>query len=405
MTDCGAITTSGAVTPGELILPSTDASPDSTGEIRHDSTVAGLETGSLAWYDGDEVRYLVDLDVLPSDDDYVVSYDATNDVFYMKADADSGGATAWDDIGNPDADDTIAAAGYELTISSTIDEAGGTVWTIDHTDSDGLTNDTYLLELQHSNDGDEEAHFIRGVDNNSDVLWRIDYDGTAYFKSIVTDSTDDPAITFYDTGAAGADKADENAGGMGADFSTTTKDAEVSRLRITSFGGETAGTEYTAAYHAAADASWNFGIMTKAWPPVAVAGQEVLEIDTNTGTDNEILIGPGYSCGADRLSFSSFNLVTTGTILGAINIVTTTDGSESPTAEQMYGTMFIADNATAANDTDYTLPSAVAGMAGCFYDNGGGAGGIIIDAAAGDDILLYGAANGVAEAIDSPSGS
>ena len=95
-------------------------------------------------------------------------------------------------------------------------------------------------------------------------------------------------------------------------------------------------------------------------------------------------------------------MVTTGHILGAVNIVTTTDGTESPTAAQMYGTFFISDHGTATSDTDYTLPTAAAGMSACFYDNGDGAGGIIIDAAAGDIIHLEGTALDAADAIDSP---
>ena len=78
---------------GTLEIPNgTDASPSVAGQIRHDSTVTGLETGAIAWYDGDEVRYLVDLETLPVDDDYVVAYDADNDIFYMKADAGAGAA-------------------------------------------------------------------------------------------------------------------------------------------------------------------------------------------------------------------------------------------------------------------------------------------------------------------------
>jgi len=75
-------------------LPSSDADPSATaGQIRHDSTVTGLETGAIAWYDGDEIRYLVDLDVLPSSDDYVVAYDADADKFYMKVDATGAGGS------------------------------------------------------------------------------------------------------------------------------------------------------------------------------------------------------------------------------------------------------------------------------------------------------------------------
>lgn len=93
---------------------------------------------------------------------------------------------------------------------------------------------------------------------------------------------------------------------------------------------------------------------------------------------------------------------TGGTMLGKTNIVVTTDGTESPTAEQMYGTVFIADHGTATSDTDYTLPGVEAGMSACFYDNGGGTGGIIIDAADGDEILLNGTSVGAGDAIDSP---
>ena len=82
----------------------------------------------------------------------------------------------------------------------------------------------------------------------------------------------------------------------------------------------------------------------------------------------------------------------------APNIVTTTGTATA----KMNGEVHIADHATAASDVDYTLPTAFAGRTGCFYDNGGGDGGVIIDAATGDEILLYGAGVGVADAIDSP---
>ncbi len=96
-----------AVIDGSFQFPDADGSPSVVGEFQYDNTVTGIKDGTLVWYDDDEVRYLVDVNVLPSDDDFVVSYDADNDMFYMKTDADSGGATAWDDITNPDAADTI----------------------------------------------------------------------------------------------------------------------------------------------------------------------------------------------------------------------------------------------------------------------------------------------------------
>jgi len=117
-------------------------------------------------------------------------------------------------------------------------------------------------------------------------------------------------------------------------------------------------------------------------------------------TANEV--GVSSSTGVTALNMGSIGLVSTGSILGAINLVTTTDGTESPTAAQMYGTMFIADHATATSDTVYTLPAAAAGMSACFYDNGGGTGGVQIDVDGSDVILLYGAAASAGEAINSP---
>lgn len=126
-----------------------------------------------------------------------------------------------------------------------------------------------------------------------------------------------------------------------------------------------------------------------------------------TAESSPLIVRPdGYGatndCGADGQGVWKLSGVTGGTILGKMNVVVTTDGTESPTASQMYGTMFIADHDTATSDTDYTLPGVEAGMSACFYDNGGGTGGIIIDAAAGDEILLDGATVGAGDAIDSP---
>ena len=60
-----------------------NASPDVAGEFLYDNTVAGIDDGCLAWYDDDEIRYLVDLDTLPSDDGYVVTYNSGTQRFVM----------------------------------------------------------------------------------------------------------------------------------------------------------------------------------------------------------------------------------------------------------------------------------------------------------------------------------
>lgn len=75
-----------------FVFADSDGSPASVGQTRYDNTVTGLLDGALEWHDGTGVRYIVDLKALPSNDDYVVAYDADADGFYMKVDAGSGAA-------------------------------------------------------------------------------------------------------------------------------------------------------------------------------------------------------------------------------------------------------------------------------------------------------------------------
>ena len=73
-------------------IPNKNASPSVTGQLILDTTVADMTNGNMAFYDGAAVRYLVSLAAADvwSTDDYVVAYDADNDKFYMKVDANSG---------------------------------------------------------------------------------------------------------------------------------------------------------------------------------------------------------------------------------------------------------------------------------------------------------------------------
>ncbi len=80
----------------EIRLKSSDADPDTTGEIKHDSTATGFSGGVLRWYDDDSSRMIVDLETDASADDYVVAYDSTADGFYMKE--DDAGVSAFIDL-------------------------------------------------------------------------------------------------------------------------------------------------------------------------------------------------------------------------------------------------------------------------------------------------------------------
>lgn len=120
-------------------------------------------------------------------------------------------------------------------------------------------------------------------------------------------------------------------------------------------------------------------------------------------TSNSVSISS--STGVTTLDAGSIGFLTSGTIRGNVDVVVTTSGTDSPSCDELRGSMHIADNATGTADVDYTLPeisTCGAGASACFYDNGGGTGGVIIDAAAGDEILLAGTGVGVADAIDSP---
>ena len=84
-------------------------------------------------------------------------------------------ATAYDDIGDPDANSTIAFAGYTNTWTSTLDT--GTVFTISDTDAD-LSADTILVDLKFTDDGDANGIFLRCLDNSgADVKFSIGADG------------------------------------------------------------------------------------------------------------------------------------------------------------------------------------------------------------------------------------
>ena len=96
-----------------------------------------------------------------------------------------GSATAWDDIGNPDADDTIALAGYEVGLSSTLDEADHVAFKIDHTDAD-VTNDTTLFQIQSVDNDDTSITYMKVIDDsggNADELIALKPHGRIHANS------------------------------------------------------------------------------------------------------------------------------------------------------------------------------------------------------------------------------
>ncbi len=99
------------ITTPQVTLTGADTSPDAAGELVYDSTIAGLSGGGLRWYDNNSVRVLVDLETDPTDDDFVVTYDAAADGFYMAAAAATGLTGITEATGN---DDTVALGAQAL---------------------------------------------------------------------------------------------------------------------------------------------------------------------------------------------------------------------------------------------------------------------------------------------------
>ena len=129
-----------------------------------------------------------------------------------------------------------------------------------------------------------------------------------------------------------------------------------------------------------------------------LATLEATSISANDWTQLALLDG-----GSPALSVASMTGsldLGAGTISGAVVVNAVTATTDSPVAGEMDGHWHICSNAAGC---DITLPTAVAGMSGCWYDTNGG-GTIQLDAFAGDEILLDGAGIGVADSLDSPGG-
>jgi len=164
--------TSGAVFTGA------DASPDADGELVYDNVTAGVDDGQFAYYGGgDTVYYLPSYVTLPTDseDDYHLAYDKDIDRLYWRADATAGAPTL-DSVGDPDAEWTPVHADEEKITISTAQDTAGSFMVIDDTDT-AIGNNVYLLELQHSDDGEANADFFKCVDNNTDVWFSIQEEG------------------------------------------------------------------------------------------------------------------------------------------------------------------------------------------------------------------------------------
>jgi len=126
---------------------------DGDGGTNFSGPVVQMDAGASAGY-----LFPIALPLAASQDNYIPKYDASSKTISWEADV-SAGTTAWDDIADPDADATIAFAGYEQIITSTLDEASHSVLTITNTDAD-RANATTILNLKDYDTGDAQATYL-----------------------------------------------------------------------------------------------------------------------------------------------------------------------------------------------------------------------------------------------------
>ena len=117
-------------------------------------------------------------------------------------------------------------------------------------------------------------------------------------------------------------------------------------------------------------------------------------LDLHANTNIDLNIG-----GSEVATISAAGIVTTGTILGKINVITDATTADTISADEMNGSFFHYTNTGAVT---ITLPIPVAGMSGCFYDNSA-TGILTIDPVDGvDTITLDGTTLAAGVDIDSP---
>ncbi len=149
-----------------------------------------------------------------------------------RADADSGGSTAWNAIGDAAADGSVDFVTYEQTITSQLNEAAHTVLTINDTVAD-ITGAVTLLKLGFTDDGDADGTFLNCLDNASgDSKFSIGVNGNTLIAGTLgvtgaitgtltgnadtasTASAGDSATAFF-----GAGTIEHERGGLEADVS------------------------------------------------------------------------------------------------------------------------------------------------------------------------------------------
>ncbi len=327
-----------------------------------------LEGGSLV---------LKEITTPTADANYGKLYCKSDDKLYFQDGAGAehtvsfgGGGVAYDDIGYPDANSTIAFTGYTNTWTSTLN--GGDVFTISNTVAD-LTVATTLLALKYTDDGDADGSYINCLDNSgADSKFKVVNDGR-----IITGGAETAVNYFLDIKGAGTVNAGIKSTNNSAIWNISRLDASDSAYinlqnAATSqfkFGMVAAGTQFKfqqQADYATVGSLFEFG---------AVAAAEL----TNTNGQQEFLavkplINQSATAGYTALEI---DVTETATGSGTKNLMDLQVGGTSIYTLSNDGTMEIAAaNATLlldATDASIQIDRSASSRYNSIYFRDGGA--------------------------------
>jgi len=159
--------------------------------IRMDTSLAGhpIDTITANLSDGDVLQWV----------------DATSE--WQPVAQSAGGSTAYDDIGDPDGDGSVAMGAHTGTYTSATDGWGGMI--IENTTAE-LTAATTLLTLKYTDDGDADGKFLSVVDATNEEKFFISQhgyfgQGSASISEAELEILDDATVTTAELNLLDAD--------------------------------------------------------------------------------------------------------------------------------------------------------------------------------------------------------